>query len=115
MLLNLSNHQYASWSKPQQEQAIVRFERVEDLPFPSVNPYMSSSELDVLVEEYAQKVRSLNPAAVHVMGEMTFTFRLVSMLKVKGILCLASTTERVASVEDNVKTSHFKFVQFRSY
>lgn len=93
----------------------MRFNDVEDLPFPAINPYLSSDDLDNLVAEYASKVLALNPAAVHIMGEMTFTHRLVNVLKTKGILCLASTTERIATVENGVKISQFKFIQFRNY
>ena len=115
MLLNLSNHPYASWSKEQQERATLDYQRVTDLPFPNVRPDLSSEELDALVEEYIEKIFALNPAAVHIMGEMNFTFRTVSQLEAKGILCLASTTERITTIENNVRTSHFKFVQFRIY
>jgi hypothetical protein len=34
------------------------------------------------------------PAAVHLMGEMTFTFALVRKLQAAGIRCVASTTAR---------------------
>ncbi len=115
MLLNLSNHPFASWTKEQQQRAMLDYQQVTDLPFPNVRPDLSSEQLDVLVEEYTEKIFALNPVAVHVMGEMTFTFRFVNQLKAKGILCLASTTERITSIENNLKTSHFKFIQFRSY
>ena len=46
---------------------------------------------------------------------MTFTFDLVSMLKAEGITCIASTTERIADVNDNTKISEFHFVRFREY
>ena len=52
---------------------------------------------------------------VHIMGEMTFTFAMVNALHKKGITCIASTTERISSEENGVKTSEFKFVQFRKY
>ena len=53
---------------------------------------------------------------VHVMGEMTFTYNLVTALKEVGIVCLASTTERlVKMMPDGKKVSEFKFVQFREY
>ena len=50
------------------------------------------------------------------MGEMTFVFRMVKLLKRRKIKCVASTTERnVIEHEDGSKTFHFEFVQFREY
>jgi len=49
------------------------------------------------------------------MGEMTFSFRLVQKLKSAGILCIASTTERITEQIGDTKTSRFEFIQFRPY
>ena len=49
------------------------------------------------------------------MGELTFTFALVSKLKALGIPAIASTTERNSVEETGVKSSVFEFVKFRSY
>lgn len=114
-LVNVSNHPSANWPTEQLMYAQKDFPKILDIPFPTISPALTLEEMDKLIDEYARKVLALNPAAVHVMGEMTFTFRLVNVLKAQGILCLASTTERIATVENGVKTSQFKFVQFRSY
>ena len=53
---------------------------------------------------------------VHVMGEMTLTYRIVNKLKARGIRCLASTSDRVANdIGNGEKTSQFHFVEFREY
>ncbi|MBN9350053.1 MAG: hypothetical protein J0H55_05145 [Chitinophagaceae bacterium] len=116
MLLNLSNHPSATWPEEQVAAAIGKYNSVEDLAFPKINPEWDSDQIEQLAEEYEIKVRTLNPAAVHLMGEMTFTFKLVNRLKSIGIPCIASTTERIATEESNGnKTSVFQFVRFRSY
>ena len=53
---------------------------------------------------------------IHIMGEMTFTFRLVEKLKAAGIRCVASTSERVVQeLSDGKKVVQFSFVRFREY
>lgn len=116
MLLNLSNHPSASWPENQMNAAIQQYGKVEDLPFPAINPEWSTDEVRQLAEQYEIKVRQLNPTAVHIMGELTFTFMLVNKLKEIGIPCIASATNRmVTSENDGVKTSVFEFVRFREY
>ena len=115
MLLNLSNHPSENWPKNQLEIAINFYGSVIDLAFPQINPHLDSDGLDSLVDQFEQQVQQINPSVVHIMGEMTFTFRLVHRLKALGITCIASTTERITEIEDNTKTSIFKFVQFRNY
>lgn len=84
--------------------------------FPSVDPSLQNHELDLLVAQHESQIMDLKPMAVHIMGEMTFTFRLVSKLKQKGIRCIASTTERdVREDAKGNKISTFRFVQFREY
>lgn len=116
MLLNLTNHPSNLWPGEQISLAITEYKTVEDLIFPQIDPEMDEIQLDELIQVYLEKVLRLQPKAVHIMGEMTFTFRLVSKLKKEGIICIASTTER--KVEDDGegnKVSKFKFVRFRKY
>lgn len=116
MLLNLSNHPSANWPKVQMNAAIQQYSSVQDLPFPQIDPSATSDDLEKLAEEYEHKIREINPMTVHIMGEMTFAFKLVTRLKAIGITCVASTTERVAKEDiDGTKTSVFKFVRFREY
>lgn len=115
MLLNLSNHPSSKWTLEQLQTARRQYSDVEDLPFPNIPPSYSEDELDALVEDYCSTVQKLNPDAVHVMGEMTFTYRLVNRLKEAGIKCLASTTNRIVEEKDGKKIVQFQFVQFREY
>ncbi len=114
-LLNLSNHPLSSWQEAQRVEAERLFGKVEDMAFPAIPPEMSEEELDQLVDEYFQKIIKESPAAVHLMGEMTFTCRLVQRLKAAGIPCLASTTERIAREEEGRKVTEFRFSRFRFY
>jgi hypothetical protein len=115
MLLNLTNHPSSNWSSEQTDLAVEKFAQIIDLPFPSIPPDYSSQELDTLVEKFADRVLTLSPTVVHIMGEMTFTFRLVNLLKANGIPCIASTTSRSTEEKDGIKLSKFVFVQFRDY
>lgn len=92
-----------------------RYTAVKDMPFPQIDPYLDTDEVEILVEDYVQKVRKIDPAVVHIMGELTFTYRMVQKLEAFGISCIASTTERKVVVEKNKKTSEFTFVRFRPY
>ena len=116
MLLNLTNHPSSTWPAIQLSSAIEKYGRVIDIPFPQIPPEMAGTDLNQLVEQYVQQVRKLDPIAVHVMGELTFTFKLVKVLQQLGYTCIASTTDRIATVDENgIKTSTFRFVQFRTY
>jgi hypothetical protein len=116
MLLNLSNHPSARWAAEQFNKAQEEYERVEDLPFPHIDPALTTEEVQSLAADYFQRVLATQPAAVHLMGEMTFTHALVQKLKAAGIPCVASTTQRrTEELPDGSKKVHFQFVQFRAY
>jgi len=115
MLLNLSNHPLSSWQEAQKAEAERLFSRVEDMPFPAVPPEADEEAIDALVDEYFEAIVKQSPAGVHIMGEMTFTCRLVEKLKAHGITCLASTTERIAREEGGRKVTEFRFSRFRKY
>jgi hypothetical protein len=119
MLINLSNHPSEAWSLQQLTSSRALYNNVYDFPFPMVDPECDEAEICLLTEQLVQHCLEMLPPnqsnAVHVMGEMTLTFSVVSALLEKGIACVASTTARVASTNDNKKTSEFQFVRFRAY
>jgi len=92
---------------------------VVDIPFPVVAPDAESQELQTLAQNCVQKILSMGDTqklTVHIMGEMTFTFMVVTRLKELGIRCVASTTERKTTYNENgTKLSEFSFVKFREY
>ncbi len=116
MLLNLTNHPVKQWGEKQLKAATERYGSVEDMAFPSIAPMASSEEVEALARTYAEQIATLRPQAVHLMGEMTFTCYLVSLLQRTGIACIASTSERLVLEEaDGKKTIVFDFQQFRAY
>jgi len=118
MLINLSNHPSQYWCDRQMESAHC-YGEIVDIPFPVVAPDADSQKLQTLAHDCAQKVLSMGEAnniTVHIMGEMTFTFMVVTRLKELGIRCVASTTERKTTYnDDGTKLSEFSFVKFREY
>ena len=118
MFINLSNHSSDKWSEAQIE-AAKQYGDIVNLPFPQVDPKGDEAYIAGLTDAYCQKVHELAddaPLVVHLMGEMTLTFALVTRLKAKGIVCLASTTERIVTEEaPGVKTNVFRFARFRKY
>jgi len=119
MLINLSNHPSANWSQEQLD-AAGKYGKIVDLPFPNIDPGAETEEIVSLAKEYVQRIKKLVCEnflpAVHIMGELTFCFALVSFLHEEGVTCLASTTTRqTADFPDGTKTSRFEFVRFREY
>lgn len=119
MLVNLSNHPSSEWSLLQIQKAKELFGSIIDFPFPPINPAASIEEIKALAKLVAEKVLNITPTqsdlSVHVMGELTFCFQFVDIMRSKGIRCVASTTERVVEISENGKTSVFNFVAFREY
>lgn len=98
------------------EMAVLKYGTVENLPFPQVDPDLDEEALEHLVNLYFKKVIVYKPAAIHIMGELTFCLALVSKLTKTGLPCLASTTHRISEVLPNgSKVSKFEFVRFRQY
>ncbi len=121
IFINLSNHPFGLWKK-HRKLAALQIGKPIDLPFPNIAPEWHRGKVEELVPVYLHKCLQLAEhykggiAAVHIMGEMTFTFALVQALKQEGITTLASTTERTTHLDkqgNEVKTFHF--VRFRKY
>lgn len=99
-------------------EAARAYGEVEDVSFPVVAPEMSAAEVNKLADEYADMLLKLygSSVTIHVMGEMTFTFMVVTRLKACGVKCIASTTERKTTYNsEGIKLSEFSFVKFREY
>ena len=117
IFFNLTNHRFEKWT-PLQLDAARRYGEIEDIPFPNVSPLSSSDDIARLADVYVAMIQSY-PATqktVHVMGELTFSYAVVSRLKALKIKCVASTTQRSVIETDDGKIVHdFQFVQFREY
>lgn len=119
VFVNLSNHPSADWSE-EQKKAALAYGGIIDVPFPSVPSSCSDKAMQKLADKAVGAVgKAAYPArevTVHVMGEMTLTYRIVNKLKARGIRCLASTSDRVANdLGNGEKISQFHFVEFRKY
>lgn len=55
MMLNFSNHPYRIWSDAQKE-AAARYGEVVDMPFPQIDPSVSTGQLRQLVDEYSARI-----------------------------------------------------------
>lgn len=119
MFVNLSNHPSTLWNEEQTFAAKAMGGTIVDLPFPTIDPSGDETSIANLVDEYVEKVLAMGEPArltVHVMGEMTFTFAIITKLLAAGTTCVASTTERITrELPDGRKESIFRFVRFRQY
>lgn len=116
MFVNLTNHPSKIWSK-EQLYAAHRYGSIVDICFPNIEPSFSSLKVKKIAESTVDRITALGKdITVHIMGEMTFTFMVVTRLKELGIKCVASTTERKTTYnDDGTKVSEFQFVKFREY
>lgn len=118
MLLNLSNHPASAWSTAQLIVAQSTYGDIYDLAFPAIDPNWSVADVTQLAETYYNEIINMTPIpqAVHLMGEMTFSFALINLLRAKGIVCVASTARRQSIDKgEGRKEIVFEFVQFRAY
>ena len=119
MFINISNHPIALWADKQLTAASV-YGEVIDITFPAVSPQFSSTDLTLIADRVVNAVLSqsegTDKTVLHIMGEMTLTFMLVSRLSKLGFRCVASTTARTSAIyDDGTKVSKFEFVRFRDY
>lgn len=119
VLVNLSHHASSQWDARQREAAAV-YGQVADVDFPAVPPDATTEDVEKIARATVKGIFKTYDdtvdLTVHVMGEMTLTCRMVTILKKAGIRCIASCTERrVEERGDGSRLSHFCFVQFREY
>jgi len=116
MLVNFSNHPTSEWSREQLETAREQFGTIKDVKHPDILPDWDAKKIREIAAKYHEQIMSWTPRAVHIMGEHTFCFTLVSLLQTSGVRCIASTTIRsVNKVNDHEIRRSFTFVRFRGY
>ena len=120
MLINLTNHPSANWNEEQREEAVRRWDSIEDAPFPAVGPEWDNGKMIQCAQAIVDDVAQKKPDAVLCQGEMSMTFLLVAMLQKKGIPVYAATSERRAKEELQPdgsirKSVVFSFAMFREY
>lgn len=118
LLINLSNHPSVDWGA-QQREAAEMYGEIEDMTFPAIPPEAGEREITDLAEEYVARIEEraeTRDVTVHIMGEMTFCYAVITRLQSLGIPCLSSTTRRqITEAADGVKEVHFDFETFREY
>lgn len=119
MFINFTNHPSEKWSAEQLADA-AKYGEIMDIPFPTVDVYLTKPQIQKMAAQYADDIAKLSPAAVLCQGEMTLTYAVVSLLKAKGITVLCACTEREVTQlltvgGDTVKKSVFTFACFREY
>ena len=119
MLINISNHPISTWSEKQKEAAAVQFESVVDFPFPQIDPESSIQQIKVLAKQMFDDITTnydKEKITIHLMGELSLVYQLVTLFKEANVSCVVSTTKReVEELPDGSKNSLFRFVKFRSY
>lgn len=124
MLINLSNHPSNNWAPQQMLIAKNKYGSISDLAFPAIDPNWNTEKVTKKAEEYFNKITVIldqcanepKQNAVHIQGEFTFVYQLVSILKKSNIQCIASTSSRnVVELKNGEKMVKFTFVQFREY
>lgn len=118
MFINLTNHPSESWSEEQLKAARC-FGEIVDIPFPVIDENASEKDINRLADDYLNTILSKGDSdnlTVHVMGEQTFCYAIISKLQKEGIRCIASCTRRDVFVnEEGQAVSTFHFSNFREY
>lgn len=118
IFLNISNHPSDMWGDSQIK-AALKYGEILDIPFPNITSDAVKSDIEILAKDLLKKINEHytdTDLTVHVMGELTFTYHMVSLLKGCGIRCVASCSERnVQEFDNGERISRFEFSQFREY
>ena len=142
MLINVTNRPHTTWS-PEQLAAAEKFGTVVDFPMPAPDAEIGEEEIDriagLVVRRVERRLGMEDSAggaedseggaegsakkechAVVCQGDFVLVFRIVTMLKAKGITVLAPAFKRVTkpTLRPDGTTApgySFDFVRFRSY
>ena len=121
MFINFSNHPSTKWNNTQCAAAMeLGNNRIVDIPFPVIDPHMSTQQITELANIYIDLIMTHNPTSVLCQGEMVFSFMIINQLIKQAIPVYAACSDRITqdhidSKGHTVKTSLFEFVQFRNY
>ena len=142
MLINVTNRPHTTWS-PEQLAAAEKFGTIVDFPMPAPDAELGEEEIDriagLVVRRVERRLGMEDSAggaedsaggaedsaekechAVVCQGDFVLVFRIVTMLKAKGITVLAPAFKRVTkpTLRPDGTTApgySFDFVRFRSY
>lgn len=114
IFVNFTNHSSLEWDD-KQKKAAERYGEIFDVPFPAVDPHKGEAYIEELAKRCLAEILKLEPAAVLCQGEFCLVYRLVSLLKEKGIPVFAACSSRMVEVKDGKKEVLFQFCRFREY
>ena len=120
VFINYSNHPMELWDERQLLKAQEMGDTLRDIPFPQVSPIWNHEEILMFAESEVKRImdatENFDNAVVHIMGEHTLVYNVIRLLKLEGVKCVASTTERVTEIlSSGEKVSKFNFISFREY
>lgn len=120
LFINISNHPSCKWGDNQLAAVRALADEIVDFPFPNIPPEADSGDVHEIARHFFPKVieaaKGYEIAAVHLMGEMVFTFCMCRMLLESGIRVVASTSVRnVVEISESKRIASFDFVRFRDY
>lgn len=118
LFVNFTNHPSNKWGASQIE-AANKYGTIVDIPFPAIPDEASHEDIQSLAALHLKSIDQIAQGAsctIHIMGEMTFTYAMVNLLKSHGYPCVASTSKRIVEeLPDGSKNVKFEFCQFREY
>ena len=119
MFINCSNHSSENWSEKQLMEA-HKWGEVVDYPFPNVNPFFDSKEVEELADKVVEEISGMKPDVVMCQGEFTLSFQIINKLKALNVKVVSACSERkVIEYQDENKNTkkiaEFSFVKFREY
>lgn len=113
-LVNLSNHNSKNWSNAQKE----GFDEIVDIQFPNINPNADENNVELLVNEYIEKIQATKIENIMLQGEFTFCFLLQNKLRTRCKFYIPTTERKVVETIDvngnATKTAIFEFVRWRT-
>jgi len=117
LFINLSDSPSSTWDTTQREEAL-KIGNIEDMNLPKIPLEAGEKSLKKNVNrcynEIIEKAKTYN-VTVHIVGELAFTYKLVTKLKAAGVKCVTSINECVSSESNDLKTPVFKFKNFRDF
>lgn len=88
---------------------------IVNVAFPDVSPHMTESEIDAVAVQCIEKIMKYEPEYVMCQGEFTLCFKVVEMLKTRGVKAVTPCNERFITEEGNRQVAGFRFIQFREF
>ena len=117
IFINFSNLHTNKWPEDRLQGAreIADGGEIINMAFPILSPQVSKEDVYTQAEISVEKIMEHNPDVVFCQGEFSLCFRIVELLKEKGIKVVTVCNERVISNVDGRQFPEFKFIQFREF